>query len=93
MKVQHDREADALYIELSSVKPQHGLDVEGVPGLSVDLDDAGRIVGIEILDVSKRLDPSTLAELSFEDLVAGQSGTITLNGVSTRTKSSTRKAS
>jgi uncharacterized protein YuzE len=93
MKVQHDREADAIYIEVSSARPDHGIDVPGLPGISVDVDNAGRIVGIEILDVSKTIDPSGVRELSFEDLVSGEVGKIVLGSLSSKGEATARKVS
>lgn len=56
--VEHDAEADAVYIR-TRPQPSPGSIVrteELFDGVLVDLDKDGRIIGIEILDASKRLD-------------------------------------
>jgi len=42
-------------------------------GLTVDLDDQKRLIGIEILDVSHRLPPDTLATITVQNLVTSTS--------------------
>jgi uncharacterized protein YuzE len=67
MKITYDPEADALYIALRDVPAADGIDIE--EGVSVDLDDKGHIIGIEILDASKRLTPEDLTSVSYENLL------------------------
>jgi len=64
MKIKYDREADALYIEFRDVDPSDNVDIE--EGVTVDLDKDGHIVGIEILDASKRLSAEELTKLTIE---------------------------
>ena len=42
-------------------------------GLTVDLDDQKRLIGIEILDVRHRLPPDTLATITVQNLLTGTS--------------------
>ena len=67
MRITYDPEADALYIALREVAATDGIDIE--EGVSVDLDKDGHIVGIEILDASKRLTPEELTSVSYENLL------------------------
>ena len=67
MKITYDPEADALYIALRDVPAADGVDIE--EGVSVDLDDKGHIVGIEILDASERLTAEDLTSVSYENLL------------------------
>jgi uncharacterized protein YuzE len=67
MKITYDPEADAIYILLHEAEPGDSLDVED--GVTVDLDRAGHIVGLEILDASKRLTPEELVNVSYENLL------------------------
>ncbi|MDP2935248.1 MAG: DUF2283 domain-containing protein [Dehalococcoidia bacterium] len=61
MQVRYDKAVDAAYIELSSKRPQGGVEVgEGVV-LHVTKDD--EIVAIEILDASKRFPIESLFTL------------------------------
>lgn len=64
MKIEYDREADALYIQFRDVDPSDNVDIE--EGVTVDLDKDGHIVGIEILDASKRLSVEELTKLTIE---------------------------
>jgi len=54
MKAHYDPETDTLTLVLRSV-PVHESD-EGKPGVILDYDVEGNVVGIEILDASKRVD-------------------------------------
>jgi uncharacterized protein YuzE len=53
MKIEYDREADALYILLRDDRVDDNIDIE--EGATVDLDENKHIVGIEILGASKKL--------------------------------------
>ena len=52
MKVRYDKEADAAYIQLSSKKPDGG--VEMAEGIIIHTTSKNELVGIEILDASKK---------------------------------------
>ena len=54
MKVEYDRQADAMYIRLAEGEVADSDEVRD--GVIFDLDAAGRVLGIEILDVSRRTD-------------------------------------
>ena len=65
MRVRIDRSADAVYLNLTD-RPIDGSE-EVADGIIVDYDSAGRIVGVEILDASKRTeDPEALKQFSLE---------------------------
>ncbi len=66
MKIQYDKEVDALYIHLRNVKPSDSKDIE--EGVTVDLDIEGHIVGIEILDASEKLGLESLLNVSIENM-------------------------
>jgi uncharacterized protein YuzE len=65
MHVRVDHGADAVYVNLTD---RAIVDSEQVAdGIIVDYDAEGRIVGVEILDASKRTDdPAALRRFSFE---------------------------
>lgn len=67
MKITYDPEVDVLYIELRHVPASDSTDVE--EGVTVDLDSDGHIIGVEILDASKRLTPEELANIHYENLL------------------------
>jgi uncharacterized protein YuzE len=69
MRIEYDREGDALYIQVSKTKPHHVIDLPGATGFSVDVDQAGNLVGIEILQASKALG-NELSTLTVEDVLA-----------------------
>ncbi len=66
MKIEYDPEADALYIQIREAHPDDNIDIE--EGVTVDVDKEGHIVGVEILDASKRLSPSDLANITIQKL-------------------------
>lgn len=60
MKVEYDPKADAMYIRLIAGTVVESDEVR--PGVVFDFDAAGRVLGIEMLDVSQRTDnPRELA--------------------------------
>ena len=73
MKIEYDREADALYIQFKEAKVDDNIDIE--EGVTVDLDEKRHIVGIEILDASKRLSLKNIANITIENLPIEESGT------------------
>jgi uncharacterized protein YuzE len=65
MRVRIDQGADAIYLNLSDRTVSESEEV--ADGIVVDYDTEGRVVGIEILDASKRAgNPETLKHYSFE---------------------------
>ena len=68
MRIEYDREADALYIQFREEHPEDNLDIE--EGVTVDVDDEGHIIGIEILKASKRIGLDSLVNVSYEGMLA-----------------------
>ncbi len=66
MKIEYDKEADALYVQFRAVHPADNVDIED--GVTVDLDANGHIVGIEILDALERLGAKSLQSVTVEDI-------------------------
>ena len=66
MKIEYDKEADALYIQLREATIEDNIDIE--EGVTIDLDEKKHIVGIEILDASKRLSLKDLVNITIENL-------------------------
>ena len=66
MKIEYSKEVDALYIKLREAKITDSVDIE--EGVTVDIDENGHIVGLEILDASEKLDISDLVNISIENL-------------------------
>ncbi len=59
MRITYDPEADALYLALREAKPSDSRDI--ADGVTLDLDASGGIVGLEVLEASKRLGKKVLA--------------------------------
>lgn len=53
MKTTYDRDADALYIRFADAAVVESQEVR--PGVVIDLDSQGRMVGLEILDASEHV--------------------------------------
>jgi uncharacterized protein YuzE len=60
MKIEYDKQADAMYIRLLSGTVAESEEIR--PGVVFDYDAEGNVLGIEMLDVSERTDnPRELA--------------------------------
>ena len=60
MKIEYDQQADAMYIRLRAGDVAESEEVRS--GVVLDFDAQGQVLGIEMLDVSKRIDnPRELA--------------------------------
>ncbi len=64
MRLKIDRENDALYFRLDEASIVESVEVH--PGVILDFDKDGLVVGIETLDLSKRTTPDKLRVLQFE---------------------------
>lgn len=69
MKIEYSKDADALYVYFREIEVAKTREIE--EGVMVDLDGKGHLVGIEILNVSKRLTPHELANVNIENLPLG----------------------
>jgi len=66
LRIEYDKEADALYIQLREASVEDNIDIE--EGVTVDLDEKRHIVGIEILDASKKLSLEELVNITIQNL-------------------------
>jgi uncharacterized protein YuzE len=66
LKIEYDKEADALYIQLREANVDDNIDIE--EGVTIDLDEKKHIVGIEILDASKKLSFKDIINITIENL-------------------------
>jgi len=73
LRIEYDKEADALYIQLREVRVDDNIDIE--EGVTIDLDEEKHIVGIEILDASKKLSLKDLINITIENLPIEKVGT------------------
>ena len=64
MKLKVDQEADALYLRLDDSKIAESEEVQ--PGVVLDFSEAGEVVGIEILRLSKRVPKLNLRDFQYQ---------------------------
>jgi uncharacterized protein YuzE len=62
MKTKYDPEANALYVKFSDDKVERTEELR--PGIILDFDSRGHIVGIEMLDAKQKLSESALKSLA-----------------------------
>lgn len=65
MKIEYDSVADALYVSFKEDYAEQNVDIE--EGVTVDLDKNGHLLGIEVLDASKRFNIKDLTKISIEN--------------------------
>lgn len=74
MKIFYDNEVDALYLKLGDETPEGAIEI--AEGVNLDTTSNNRIVGIEILDASKKIDLKTILSYTLEldkDLITRKS--------------------
>ena len=64
MKLKIDKDNDALYFRLDESAVVESEEVH--PGVILDFNDEGQIVGIEMITLSDRITPEQLDALNFE---------------------------
>ena len=64
MRIKIDRENDSLYLWLDEKKATVSEEVK--PGVILDFDDEGNVIGFELLGLSTRVPADTLKRLEFE---------------------------
>jgi uncharacterized protein YuzE len=64
MKLKVDKENDALYLRLDDTEIIESEEVQ--PGVILDFDKNNRVVGIEILNLSTRVNPDMLKIVQLE---------------------------
>lgn len=64
MNVYYDKDADAVYIKLGNKTPEGVIEIS--EGINVDTTSEDKIVGIEILDASKKFDIKTILSYKLE---------------------------
>lgn len=64
MKINYDREVDVLRIEFSHSAIEESDETR--PGVILDYDKEGNVVGMEILDASKRTENPSMVEFAVQ---------------------------
>jgi uncharacterized protein YuzE len=77
MKIYYDNEVDAVYIKLGDFSPEGVTELSA--GINLDITPEGKLVGIEILNASIKMDIQTILsyslELNEESLLARKNAT------------------
>ncbi|MGH9801514.1 MAG: DUF2283 domain-containing protein [Blastocatellia bacterium] len=64
MRLKIDKESDSLYLRLDESAIVESEEVQ--PGVILDYDENGQVVGVELLKLSARAQPEKLRVLQFE---------------------------
>ncbi len=67
MKIEYDREVDAVYIYLQEKEVVKTIELSDV--VKVDLDGEGNLIGIEVLDATQRYSLADIFNISTENLI------------------------
>ena len=68
MEISYDKQADAMYIEFRKGEFARNKKIDDFT--IIDLDNQGNILGIELLDVKKRIPIESLSEVNVKNLLA-----------------------
>lgn len=71
MKIEYDKEVDALYIRIQEKYVSRTQEV--AEGVNLDFDEEGRLIGLEILGAAKGYSLSDIFNLSTENLILEKS--------------------
>jgi len=67
MRIEYDREVDALYVRLQEKYVDRTVEIE--EGLNIDLDENGKLIGLEVLDATERYSLADIFNISTENLI------------------------
>ena len=67
MKIEYDKEVDALYIRIQEKHVSRTQEVSD--GVNLDFDEQGRLIGLEVLGAAERYPLSDIFNLSTENLL------------------------
>ncbi len=67
MKIEYDREVDALYIRIQEKKVSYTRELE--EGVNVDFDEESKLIGLEIIGASERYSLQDIFNLTTENLI------------------------
>ena len=68
MEISYDKQADAMYIEFQKGEFAKNKKIDDFT--VIDLDKDGNILGIELLEVSKRIPVESLSEVHLKNILA-----------------------
>ncbi len=68
MEITYDKEADAMYIKFREGKFSKNKKIDDFT--IIDLDESENILGIELLDVSRRIPLESLSQINVKNLIS-----------------------
>ena len=69
-EIEYDNEIDALYIRLQEINVDHTYELQ--EGLNLDLDEIGKLIGLEILDAADKYSLADIFNIATENLILDQ---------------------
>jgi len=66
MKIEYSKEADAIYVYFKEEFVEKSKEIED--GIVIDFDKNGQLIGIEVLDASKRFSLADIVNVNIENL-------------------------
>ena len=67
MRIEYDREVDTLYIRLQEKYVARTMELE--EGLNLDLDEDGKLIGLEVLDATEKYSLADIFNVATENLI------------------------
>ncbi len=67
MKIEYDKEVDSLYIRIQEKEVSHTKELE--EGINLDMDDEGKIIGLEIIGATEKYNLKDIFNISTENLI------------------------
>jgi len=67
MRIEYDSEIDALYIRMQEKYVDKTVEIE--EGLNLDLDENGKLIGLEVLDATERYSLADVFNISTNNLI------------------------
>lgn len=68
MKIEYDKEVDALYIRIQEKTVMRTKEIE--EGINIDMDDEDKIIGLEIIGATARYSQKDILHLSTENILS-----------------------
>ena len=67
MRIEYDKNVDALYIRIQEKEVYRTKEIED--GINLDIDEEGKIIGIEIIGAVERYDRKDIFNIATENLI------------------------
>jgi len=67
MKIEYDKQVDALYVRLQEKYVARTIEIE--EGLNLDLDEDGKLIGLEVLDATTKYSLTDIFNVATENLI------------------------